>query len=110
MEKQYCLAIDLKEDPALIAEYEKWHRQVAPEILQSIREAGITNMEIFRFGNRMCMIMTVDETFSFERKAAMDAANPKVQEWEKFTWQFQQAIPGTPPGEKWVLMDKIFQL
>ena len=108
--QKYCLAIDLKDDPALIAEYEKWHRQVAPGIIRSIREAGITNMDIFRFSNRLFMIMEVDETFSFERKAAMDAANPEVQQWEKFTWQFQQAIPGTPPGEKWVLMDQIFHL
>ncbi|MFP5039890.1 L-rhamnose mutarotase [Parasediminibacterium sp. JCM 36343] len=110
--KKYCLAVDLVDDAALIAEYENWHKagNAWPEITQSIRDAGISNMEIYRLANRMFMIMEVDDTFSFERKAAMDAANPKVQEWEQLMWKFQQSMPFAKPGEKWLLMDKIFQL
>jgi len=40
----------------------------------------------------------------------MDAANPKVQEWEALMWKYQQPLPGTAPGEKWMLMDKIYHL
>lgn len=108
--KRYCLALDLKDDPKLIAEYEAYHRNVWPEILESIHTAGVTALEIYRAGNRMFMIMEVDGSFSFERKSAMDAANPKVQEWEELMWKYQQAIPVAKPGEKWVLMDKIFTL
>lgn len=108
--QRYCLALDLKDDPALIAEYEAYHRNVWPEIQESIRTAGVTALEIYRAGNRMFMIMEVDGSFSFERKSAMDAANPKVQEWEALMWKYQQAIPAAQPGEKWVLMDKIFTL
>lgn len=110
--KRYCLAVDLIDDPESIEEYEHWHRPEnrRPEIMKSITEAGITNMEIYRIGNRLFMIMETDETFSFERKAAMDAANDKVQEWEQFVWKFQQQLPWAKPGEKWVLMDKLFQL
>ncbi len=109
---KYCLALDLVNDPQLIAEYEDWHSAEKgwPEIKASIKDAGVTNMEIYRFGNRLFMIMETDETFSFERKAAMDAANPKVQEWEQLMWKFQASIPGSKPGEKWVFMNKIFQL
>jgi L-rhamnose mutarotase len=109
---KYCLACDLADDPALIAEYERYHldENKWPEIMKSITDAGITNMEIYRFGNRLFMIMETNDTFNFERKAQMDATNPKVQEWEQLMWKFQQAIPGSKPGEKWVLMDKIFQL
>ncbi len=108
--KRYCLALDLADEPALIAEYEHWHKaeNAWPEIKKSILDAGITQMEIYRTGNRLFMIMDTDETFSFERKAAMDAANPKVQEWEQLMWKFQQPIPGSKPGEKWVVMEKIF--
>lgn len=108
--RRYCLALDLKDDQTLIAEYEAYHRNVWPEIQESIRTAGITALEIYRAGNRMFMIMEVDDSFSFERKSAMDAANPKVQEWEELMWTYQQAIPAAKPGEKWVLMDKIFTL
>lgn len=108
--KRYCLALDLVADPELIAAYEQHHQQVWPEILQSIKEAGIVHMEIYRAGNRLFMIMEVSEAFSFEAKAAADAANPKVQEWEALMWRYQQAIPSAAPGEKWVLMDRIFAL
>jgi L-rhamnose mutarotase len=110
--KRYCLALDLKNDPQLIAEYENWHKSenAWPEIKQSIRDSGILSMEIYRLSNRLFMIMDVSDDFSFERKAAMDAGNEKVQEWETLMWKYQLPLPWAKPGEKWMLMDKIFQL
>ncbi|NIG53610.1 L-rhamnose mutarotase [Chitinophaga sp. Cy-1792] len=107
---RYCLALDLVDDPQLIGEYETYHRDVWPEIKKSITDSGITGMEIYRAGNRLFMIMETDASFSFERKGAMDATNPKVQEWEQLMWKYQQAIPVAKPGEKWVMMDRIFSL
>lgn len=107
---RYFFALDIHDDPALIAGYEEIHRQVWPEILKSIVESGITQMQICRAGNRLVMMMETDESFSFERKATMDAANPAVQKWEQLMWKYQKAIPVAKEGEKWVLMDKIFDL
>lgn len=109
--KRYCLALDLIDDPALIEKY-KWHHAPEnqwPAINQSIRDAGVAEMEIYLFGNRMFMIMTVDDTFSFERMNEINQ-NPKSVEWENLMWGFQQAVPGAKPGEKWVLMEQIFKL
>jgi L-rhamnose mutarotase len=108
--KRYCLALDLKDDLKLIAEYEAYQRDVWPEIKKSIFDSGITNMEIYRIGNRLFMIMETDDSFSFDRKAAMDESNFKVKEWEQLMWKFQQPIAGSKPGEKWRLMEKIFDL
>jgi len=108
--KRYCLALDLVNDPALITEYEAYHQNVWPEIKDSITSAGITDMEIYRFGNRLFMIMETESSFSFTHKGEMDVLNPKVQEWEQLMWKYQQAIPGARSGEKWVLMDRIFKL
>lgn len=93
----------------MIRQYEEHHRNVWPEIIASIREAGIINMEIYRVANRLFMIMEVDESFSFERKQQLDQNNEKVQQWEGLMWKYQQALPWAKPGEKWILMDKIFQ-
>lgn len=107
---KYCLALDLKSDDELIAEYERYHQKVWPEIIDSIKDSGITGLEIYRVCNRLFMIMETDETFSFERKNEMDNSNAKVQEWENLMWKYQQALPGAQPGEKWMLMKKIFDL
>jgi L-rhamnose mutarotase len=106
--KKFCLALDLKNDPKLIAEYEKHHRTVWPEILKSIEDSGILSMEIYRWGNRLFMIMITKLDFSFESKSEMDTSNPKVREWEAYLWKYQQGLPGTAKGEKWQLMEKIF--
>jgi len=108
--KRFCLALDLKEDPALIAEYEACHKRVWPEIIKSIKDAGILSMEIYRTGNRLFMIMETTDEFSFEKKSSLDASNSNVQQWEELMWKYQQALPHAKPGEKWVLMERIFQL
>lgn len=108
--KRYCLALDLKNDATLITEYEAYHKKVWPEIEASIKSSGITHMEIYRAGNRLFMIMETTDSFSFDAKAKADLANPKVQEWETLMWNYQQALPGSQPGEKWKLMNKIFEL
>ena len=108
--KKFCLALDLKDDAQLINEYEAYHKNVWPEIVESITSAGITNMEIYRASNRLFMIMETTDTFSFDAKSKADAANTKVQEWEALMWKYQQALPVAKEGEKWLLMDKIFDL
>jgi L-rhamnose mutarotase len=108
--KKFCLALDLIDEPELIAEYEKYHQNVWPEIKQSILNSGITNMEIYRVQNRLFMIVEADDNFSFEAKNEADKNNSKVQEWEELMWKFQQQLPNSKPGEKWQLMDKIFSL
>jgi L-rhamnose mutarotase len=108
--KKFCLALDLKEDNKLIAEYENYHKDVWPEIIKSIKDSGIEVLDIYRTGNRLFMIIEANDNFSFEKKAAMDANNLKVNEWEKLMWKFQQALPWAKTGEKWILMDKIFEL
>lgn len=110
--KRYCLALDLIDDPQLIAEYEHWHKaeNIPQEIKKSIADGDIINMEIYRTGNRLFMIMETDDGFSFEKKAAMDTANEKVQEWESLMWKFQQPMPWAKEGEKWILMEQIFAL
>ena len=110
MTQRYCLTLDLKDDPKLIAEYKRYHEEIWPEITQSIKDSGIEDMEIYLLGTRMFMIMEVNERFSFEEKAKADARNPRVQEWENLMWNFQQAMAQAKTGEKWLLMERIFKL
>ena len=108
--KRYCLTLDLKNNPDLITEYEEHHQRVWPEIINSIRESGIQDMQIYRYETRLFMIMEVDDNFSFENKQRADEKNLKVQEWEELMWKYQQPLSGNQKGEKWKLMNKIFGL
>jgi L-rhamnose mutarotase len=108
--KRYCLALDLIDDTNLIAAYEDWHQRIPGEIKKSITDAGITSMEIYRIGNRLFMIMETTEAFSFDQKTEMDNSNPAVQNWEEMMWKYQQPLPFAKQGEKWLLMNKIFDL
>ena len=110
MTTRFCLTLDLKDDPALIAEYRRYHQNVWPEIKQSIRAAGIEDMEIYLLGTRMFMIIEAEDSFSFARKAELDRGNRKVQEWETLMWKFQQPLQEALPGEKWLPMHRIFKL
>lgn len=110
MNRRFCLTLDLKDDPKLIAEYKRYHEKIWPEITESIRNSGIEDMEIYLLGTRMFMVMEVNESFSFEGKAEADRSNPKVREWEDLMWKFQQSLPQAKPGEKWLLMERIFKL
>lgn len=108
--KRHCFTLDLYDDPEIIKSYDQWHRSVWPEIIDSIRNAGIEEMKIYRISNRLFMVMEVNEDFSFEAKEKSDKENPKVQEWEALMWNYQKPLSFAKPGEKWILMNEIFSL
>lgn len=108
---RHLLALDLKDDAALIAQYEQHHRRIWPEIAAHLKRHGVAGMEIWRLGTRMAMVMETDD--AVYDAAAMAAAmenDPKVREWEELMWRFQAPTPWTPAGQKWIAMEKIFDL
>ena len=107
---RHCLTLDLKDDPKLMAEYKQHHDRIWPEIVRSLRDSGIVDLEIYQRGTRLCMILEAVEGFSFEAKLKQDEANPRVREWEELMWKYQQALEGSKPGEKWQPMERIFKL
>jgi L-rhamnose mutarotase len=107
---RHCLTLDLKDDATAIAEYKRYHVRIWPEVRDSLRAAGVMDMEIYLLGTRMFMIMDVDDSFSLSAKAAADAANAKVQEWEAIMDRFQQPLPLSRPGQRWVVMERVFCL
>ena len=110
MTRRYCFALDLKDDPQLIAEYRLHHQKVWPEITRSLKESGIADLEIYLAGNRLFMIIEAGPSFSLESKTKADRENPKVQEWERLMWKYQEPLPQANPGEKWLLMERVFKL
>jgi L-rhamnose mutarotase len=48
--QKFCLALDLIEDEALMADYKAHHQSVWPEVIQSIKDAGIRFVEYLLCG------------------------------------------------------------
>lgn len=102
-------ALDLRDDAQAIAEYERWHQpqNVWPEIVAAIRASGIEQMEIFRTGNRLVMAVQVRDDYDASATREGDA---KKQAWEELMDRYQQRLPWSEPGQKWVPMTRIFSL
>ncbi|MDQ0839908.1 L-rhamnose mutarotase [Sphingomonas faeni] len=112
MSRRICLALDLVDDADLIAEYDHWHRvgNTDPAVIRSIRDAGISDMQIYRAHDRLFMIIEASDAYSDDAKAAADAANPPVVAWVAKMTRFQQPIPAAGPDGTWYPMDRIFRL
>jgi L-rhamnose mutarotase len=100
---RHCLFLDLKDDPALIAQYEAHHRAVWPEVRRHLEEQGVTAMQIWRVGTRMCMVMETDDSrFDAARMAKAEGSSPRIAQWEALMSTFQAPTPWAAPGRKWV--------
>ena len=108
---RYALALDLVDDAQRIADYEEAHQTIWPEVRDHLREQGVLGMEIYRLGTRLFMVMEVDPAvYSAQAMDAASLASPVIQRWEALMWTYQAPTPWTPPGTKWVPMDRIFDL
>ena len=109
--RRHVLTLDLRDDPAAIAAYREHHQRVWPEVVESLRQAGVHSMEILMLGRRLVMILELNDGLDFRRVfAAHLASNPRVREWEQLTRSLQQPSSDAPPGEWWAVMDPVFRL
>lgn len=106
--KRYCQTLTLVDNEEMIRKYVEVHAHVWPEIIQGQREVGILDMEIYRHGRLLFMIMDTIDDFDFERDMARLATLPRQAEWEAYVAQFQGCDVNARSNEKWQLMDKIF--
>lgn len=108
--KRYCQTLELSEDDGLIRQYIEAHAHVWPEIQEGIRSVGILDMQIYRQGRKLFMIVDTIDDFDWDADNARLAQLPRQAEWEAYVAQFQGCDPNVPSTAKWHLMEKIFEL
>tara|TARA_B100000767_G_C19721267_1_gene517380 strand:- start:242 stop:571 length:330 start_codon:yes stop_codon:yes gene_type:complete len=108
--KRFCYTLDLKNDNKLKDEYIKHHKNVWPKIIESMKESGIINAEIYNIGDRLFLLIDTNDKFTEKNKKKLDLKNPIVQKWESLMSNYQKKIEFSKTKEKWVKMDKIFEL
>jgi L-rhamnose mutarotase len=108
--QRFCFTLNLRPDPQLIEEYVELHKKGRPEINQSIKDAGVLDMQIYLLGNQLFMIMDTTDSFTLEHKAEMDHANPAVIEWESLMTRFQDVDSDSALNSRWRQMKQIYCL
>jgi L-rhamnose mutarotase len=108
---RYVMTLDLKGDPQDIATYRRHHREIWPEVRDSLLRVGVLRMDIYQLERRLVMVMDAREGFDLKGSfAAHAASHPRCAEWEELMKTFQQAPPGAKPGGLWTVMEPIFHL
>ena len=108
--KRYCQTMELRDEPELIEKYCEAHSHVWPEIQAGIQSVGILDMQIYRLGNKLFMIVDTTDDFDWEKDNARLATLPRQAEWEAYVAQFQGCDPDASSTSKWHLMERIFKL
>jgi L-rhamnose mutarotase len=104
------LAVDLKDDPAVVAAYVDHHQRAWPEVIASLRGVGIRQLDIYLLGLRLVMIVETDGRDLREAFAAHMAVGGRVARWEALMKSMQQPPPGAEPGDWWTHMRPVFRL
>ncbi len=108
--KTYAQALDLKNDPQVLADYKKYHREVWPEVIAGLRQIGISKMKIFLAGNHLFMYFEAPDDFDPARDFMTYAQSEKAQRWEALMRTFQQRLPIAQEGEWWTAMEEVFDI
>ena len=109
--KAYAQALDLKTDPEVIEKYKEYHRNVWPEVVESLKEIGITAMKIYLSGNHLFMYFEAVDDFDPARDfQGYTEQNPRADEWNTLMSSFQQKTPEAGPDDWWAPMELVYDL
>ena len=97
-------AFVLRVQPDKVDEYVEAHRNVWPELLTALHDAGIRNYTIFRNGNEMFGYFESDD---LERAAAYLAAQDVSSRWQDAMAELlEERVPDAGPPR----LEEIFRL
>jgi len=90
-----------------IADYERDHVAVWPELLAKLREVGISDYSIFRRGQELVLCLRVED---FDRAWDELDRDPVNRRWQEFMSRLFEPVPGIAPGERFAMMKEVFYL
>jgi L-rhamnose mutarotase len=108
--KSFAQALDLKNEPGIVAAYKEHHKRVYPEVLAALRAAGIGRMKIFLLGTHLFMYFEAPDGFDPQRDYMAYATNARCIAWETLMRGLQQRVPEAGPTDWWTPMELVFDL
>jgi L-rhamnose mutarotase len=105
--KRFGQVIGVK--PGHFERYRKYHADVWPEVLKTIKDCNISNYSIFHKDNRLFAYFEYTGS-DFGADMAKMAADPKTREWWDIMEPMQEPVETRAPGEWWANLEEVFHL
>lgn len=92
-----------------VAEYERLHADVWPDVLDRLSASHVTNYSIFRHGELLVSYLeyTGDD---YDADMAKIADDPATQRWWELCMPLQRPVDGRAEGEWWKELPELFHL
>jgi L-rhamnose mutarotase len=100
-------AFKLRIKPEAAEEYDREHQRVWPELLQKLKDVGISDYTIFRRGQDLVLTLSVED---FEKAWDELDRDPVNQRWQQFMSRLFEPVPDKLPGERFAMMQEVFRL
>jgi L-rhamnose mutarotase len=95
--------------PGAVAEYNRLHAAVWPEVLQVIHDAHIRNYSIFlKEPENLLFAYWEYHGTDFDTDAKTMLADPAMQRWWEVCTPLQEAFATRKSGEWWAMMQQVF--
>ncbi len=102
---RYAFKLRIKEDK--IAEYEREHTRVWPELLAKLKAVGISEYSIFRRGQDLTLVLRVDD---FDKAWDELDRDPVNRRWQEFMAPLFEPVPDKQDGERFAMLQEVFYL
>lgn len=103
--RRYAFLLRLR--PGAAEAYEASHREVWPEMLQLLKDAGITEYSIYRRDDLLILALRCED---FESTWSKIDSHPVNLRWQAAMAPYFLPIEGLRPGERFPMLDEVFYL
>ena len=100
-------AYKLRIKPDAIEEYDREHKRVWPELLDKLKEVGISDYSVFRRGQDLTLVLRTENLDSALDELDKDPVN---QRWQEFMGRLFDPVPDKQPGERFAMLKEVFYL
>jgi L-rhamnose mutarotase len=100
-------AYKLRIKPDAIEEYDREHKRVWPELLDKLKEVGISDYSVFRRGQDLTLVLRTENLDSALDELDKDPVN---QRWQEFMGRLFEPVPDKQPGERFAMLKEVFYL
>ncbi len=108
--QSYGMTLLLKDDAEVIERYRQHHREAWPEVIDRLKQVGVTEMKIYLTGRRLFMYMEAVDGFEPARDFPRLNEDPRYREWDALMRTMQERVLEAREDEWWAAMEQVFNL